>query len=473
MSEQRPIVAEFGGRRFVFGMTWRFLPGVTTPDVEARMKVREAKATTGVSTTASMAGSDDPRSMVAWANLPAAKLRRTFAAAACIRDLPQLTVIILSLPNEQYWFCIGGAGAIDVDTDLVVTKQRADELLTRYMTKASADRREMPSLLLGPGVELTSIWTNGQTPTTIDQILPVALTPPADARLRKLATRTPRERLLIIVTIFVAVAVLGREAYTRYEAAQAEKARLIEIEAARERDLNAADADALREAAIAEAVRNALAQDTKTPDPVAFAEACENMRNRLGAYAAGWRVLGVRCDGISGVMTAELRLSYPNNPTRGVPKTLMDFADGLGANASVQTTLRDAVITMPLNIPAREGLTETGVLPTWNGWAADTGGELIVNTRASTRRAFTVGALSPRPITYNDPTAVTADGKPSATTVPANRGYRQATVTLTAPYPNRLPVQLLSDSNALIESIQYGPINAPASTATLRVLIEP
>ena len=122
---------------------------------------------------------------------------------------------------------------------------------------------------------------------------------------------------------------------------------------------------------------------------------------------------------ISGVMTAELRLSYPNNPTRGVPKTLMDFADGLGANASVQTTLRDAVITMPLNIPAREGLTETGVLPTWNGWAADTGGELIVNTRASTRRAFTVGALSPRPITYNDP-GLTAKMLPSIQSTAGN-----------------------------------------------------
>lgn len=463
-------IVEVGGRRFALGMNWRYLAGLetTTPQAEARALAREMKRPFGVPVIMPNA------SAVGFTNGVKRPGKLYSAALAIGAGVDGDALAIIKLDDDAYWLAAYREGHLDIEADLdvIVGPDRARQILQSRATEYMAAQQTHLPLLLSDGVDIGSTWSEGQPRAALEQLL-LPLGDVADnARIQKLNVRSARERLLLVVLIGAPLLVIGDELWTRYQQQQVERQRVQQEAAARNQAVDAANNEALREEALRQAVQDAIRADTAGPAPADVYRACRAFRDRIGFDLAGWELRGVQCDGVSQSATASFRLTRPPI-TGGDPASIMAAGERMQAAVNVEATLRDATLSIGLDLEAREPIQDPMDLPPQPKFIREEGTRLVHRNNSLPGQTFTLGAFAPRPISYTDPTAVTADGGPQVVEVPANRGYREAVLEVRGDNTFALPVDILDLANVRLNAIQLGPPATPVTTLTFKVYVAP
>lgn len=443
------VVMTIGGVRYVYGLTWRFLPGLPgkAPADEASTMARSQKTPFGVI----LAAKPGARPIVGMtANR---KARGAHAAGAIVSQFRKRSLVVLRLGPNQVWVCTGGAGQLDVDLDVIVDDRRAIDLIQKIVTEWSGKSIDFDTFASADH-GLDSGWLEGLESRTAAQILASA-----DPRAARLQTLILIPRLLLIAGV-VAIALPASytwKEYRDYSRQREEQRMALEAEARARQD--AADFEsneALRIAAARSAVLQQLARDTATPAPGQSLADCRAAYATLGHYLGGWQVTTGRCDPLGIGITANLVLAYPSAPTFGTPASLTHAAQAIAASVSINTNLASASLTKPLpEQHPREAVTDTAGLPSWPSILDSLGGTLVSRARADTRFAYTLSDPTPLSITYVDPTALSADGSPVTKEVDPGEAYRSARLVLTASYLPTPVLDLLDQPHARLDSIDF------------------
>jgi len=217
----------------------------------------------------------------------------------------------------------------------------------------------------------------------------------------------------------------------------------------------------LREERIRDAVQTALTQDTATPSPNAALRACTEIAARLTSIYFGWRVQNASCDPVQGRFSVALTIAYDTATTPN-PDALRARAQRDGAAVSFSPDFAAVSIDYPLAIlKPRAALTPTE-LPKHEHYITQVATPLIARRAADPRAMATLGAPTPKPLTFLDPTL--RDPATKAETpapVPTERVYQ--TISIEATGPGLLRELPFSESYpARLDRIEYSI--APAST---------
>jgi hypothetical protein len=456
------------GRRFLLGLVWSYLPNLAgaTRQAEARQLVAKKRAAMGVI----VHERDHP--MVGYTAGAPRSYKGVPSAAALARTWPTKRLIVAPINPErtQYWLCIAGAGDLDHELDTVVAAERARHIVQELLTLASAGSNTMV-LGIHEDTDLDMPWFHGEERHSWETLLPPV--DPSPFAVKPLNTRSAREHIALLVLAGLPLAFLGNEASTYYARREAARDELEALARASEQNAEFATNAALAEAAERQAVADALLGDSRTPEPAAAFDACRAAFRGVGRTFAGWSVRRVRCDALAGQVLAELAITHPAAPTYGTVARLQRAAGAAGGQAAVAASLRSATLALPLPpVAQRPGVADVALLPSWGDILGGPGDVLLRRARGDGAFSFALAEPAPRPITYVDPVGFSADGAPTTVEVPSDRGYRSASLTLSAPYGIARFVEAFSAPTSRVDSVEWTP-ESNAQTTTLTLLVHP
>jgi len=452
--------------RWVFGLDWQHLPNIdgATPEAEARDQLRGSGATHAALT---LIGDRHMVGVAKGQKLP----RKAYAAVIAVAKRPERAFVLAKLDDGQYWMCVAGGHRFDPRSDIVLDARRAVQQVDNILGQlAKSSSEDLPILVVDGAQDLDTAWLHGAK--IVDWLDVLGPQPPHDAALRNFSARTPREKLIVGVLIATAIGGAGFMWWKRERAQEAAIAALA-LETATQNDALAGDKEALREAAIASAVQSALANDTATPNPRALFSACAERVQRLGRYAGGWLIKDAACT--PGSLTLTVVIAHPGEPAFGSASSLTRFAQGVdGSVAFDPSNPRNASVTVPLpGGGVRASVDTLSALPAMQADQIAWSDVFLSATRGDPQLSVQVDAPVMREITFDDPTDVDPNGRPITKPVPPERTYHVRRIVQTAPFPNRLRLDLLDSPHVTLTRVAFVPTaDSLTTTAELKVFTQ-
>lgn len=452
--------------RWVFGLDWQHLPNIdgVTPEAEARDQLRGSGATHAALTLIG------DRHLVGVAKGP--KLpRRAFAAVIAASKRPTRAFVLAKLDDGQYWMCVAGGHRFDPRSDTVLDARRAAQQVDNILGQlAKSSSEDLPILVVDGAQDLNTAWLHGAT--IVDWVDILGPQPPHDAALRNFGARTTREKVIVGVLIATAI---GGGGFIWWKREQAQRAAIaaLELETANQDSALASDKTALREAAMDAAVRAALSSDTATPQPPVLFSTCVDRVQRLGRYVGGWLIKEAVC--VPGTLTLSVVIAHPGEPTFGNASSLVRSAQDIeGSVVFEPSNTRNASVTVPLSgAVARVAVDTPADLPAMQAEQIAWTDVFVAAQRGDPQLSVQVDAPILRDITFDDPTDLDPNGRPVTKPVDAERAYRVRRIVQTAPFPNRLRLDLSGSPHVALTRVAFVPTaEALTTTAELKVFTQ-
>jgi hypothetical protein len=423
------IERKVAGHLVLGALRWEQLPDIH-PDYRVEMKAAAARheARFGVLY-------EPPQGKMSVGLLPpgtsTAATRGVSAALWLAAAAPVPTMYVEAQPSGRFWVLLAdGAGHFDKRTDVLLTSGEAGDLIDGLLDELRGLSSQVRLVQGSAQIPLTNmIERTPREELSLEALL--TGTPPASARLTQLVGLKPIA--YIGVAAAAALVVAGVVAHTLYQRAQ----EAAELEAARQaaiaQQVEAQRLATLTQIRIAEAVKRAIDEDTRTVSPIGVIANCLSAFREVGTSIAGWRVASLECEPTGTQVRVSLEGSPRSEGARPAANnaTLFSALRARGWEPSIDSAQTRAVFTVTRTpVPTRPGLT-VDALP-----RAVAVQEFVMPRfqRAGARSSSYAPRFdnpTERPITYVDPQLEHDTGNPQRfKPVPPEHSYRVAKLTI-------------------------------------------
>jgi hypothetical protein len=458
-------IVAINGTAVAFGVHWRALPqlpGYEPEDSIAKM-LATYRARYGIlisSAGRAVVGVLPPKTKGAGSQV--------HSAAAVLSAAPRNAIYALRLDEERVWIFRGGAGQITLDSDNIVSLDEANDFIDTTATNIVSSGKSAPPIIITPDLQFATPYAAAATRTD----LPTLFAAVSDATvLRVYGSTSSSRKLLYGAVALVALYAGGTYVHDLWDAHQRAIAQLAEQQNIAPE--NRGNETALRQAAEAQAISQALAADTAGPDPWAFTQACRDLYRVIGHHVAGWSVRTYHCDPGASAAVIGVAIGHPATPDFGTPRSITEFATTLGGTASIDASLVAGSVTIPLALVQRAPVSTPAALPSYASFVNGEGTTLLGHRRGDPRLQFSLTAPAPRPITYADPVPLQpGQAPPPQLTVAPERSYSTVTATFSAPHPWNPPIQLFAhQAHVRAGAIDITPAGSNDTTVSTLTLV--
>lgn len=417
------LVLQVGTTPIVAGLSWRALG--TDPRGETQATARMLGARYGL-----LLRSGDGRLLSGFLSaLAPSRARRAVSGAVWLTNtVTAPTIYLRGFPSGEFWLVAAEPGNLDVRTDRIAhddeIAQVLDMLLSensnaepdkKYHVVVEGDRR--PS-----GHMFTRYEAEGDTSTgTLAELLKGS-TPTKSERVTQIIGIKPAQ--VIAVAAVVALCFLGWATY-HWVQHQREQAQFEANRAAMEHQrLVAEQLKNEAQLRMAQAVVQALAQDTATPPPEQVLKNCMTTLRAAGNDLGGWRLTHVDCATNGAGATMTYALDDVSAGGLGTNATLMDAAKTkYNVTPAIDVASGRATVAIPgTPLPNRVGLTPIEAPPYQQVMREFvTRMQLIRDSYQSV--SYTLSTPQPKNVTYLDPAQENSSNPSRFVKVPADRTY--------------------------------------------------
>ncbi|HOV56415.1 MAG TPA: type 4b pilus protein PilO2 [Rhodanobacteraceae bacterium] len=361
------------------------------------------------------------------------KARTLPSAAAWLANACDRTVILIkAIPKTgQFWVVQSGAMQVSFRADHVLPENDAVELIDGLLgdwLHEPDDAR--PRLIIDgeryPSSHLIERWSSKEF-VSFEEL--VRSTPPQKSQtIRQLAGIKPGQILAIaMIALVVAGAVFGMRAWKQHQQAMEIEQQRLEMERQR---LVQEQLKTQAEVRMAQAVVNAMTEDTATPAPDELVTQCVKSLRSVGRELGGWRVSRADCSPAGNALTVDLILDPVEAGGVGTNASLVDAAARRGWKASIDLAAQRAKIAIPLTPPATRTALKPAEAPALEAVQTRFIGRLQLLAQGLGTFSFKVSNLEPRSAVYLDPAKENNNDASRFSPVPPERIYRKGTFDL-------------------------------------------